>query len=91
MRRWTIINGILVIMVVLLGFEIARTWGRVLPAIDTAPRAGSPDQPHEKGGGKKGGGDKAAAARAQQQPPVLVAAIGDKDLFDPTRRPPAVD
>ena len=90
MRRWAIINGILAIMVALLGLEIVRTWGRVLPPVEVGSRQPQADQPREKGGGQRGGGDKNAGGRAAQQTPaVLVAAIGDKDLFDPSRKPPA--
>jgi len=88
MGRWAIINGLLAIMVALLGLEIARTWGRALPVVEVTARPGTPDEPREKGG--KRGGDK-GAARAQQTPAVLVAAIADKDLFDPARRPPSED
>jgi hypothetical protein len=91
MGRWTIVNALLAAIVALLSFEIVRTWGRGLPPVDVPPSAGPPPAaaaPHEKGG--KRAADK-AAARAQQTPPVLVAAIVDKDLFDPSRRPPTPD
>jgi len=45
MRRWAIINGLLAIMVMLLGLEIARTWGRALPAVEVVPRPAAPEQP----------------------------------------------
>ncbi len=90
MGRWAIINGLLAIMVALLGLEIVRTWGRALPAVDVAaPRPPGGEQPREKG--SKRGGDKGAAGRTQQTAPMLVAGTADKDLFDPTRRPPAED
>jgi len=43
-------------------------------------------EPREKG--KRGRAEKAGAL-AQQTPAVLAAAISDKDLFDPSRRPPS--
>src|SRR5207247_3581761 len=55
-------------------------------AASTAP-APAPE-PHEKG--KRGRGDKAGTL-AQQTPAMLVTEISDKDLFDPSRRPPAVE
>jgi len=93
MGRWTIVNAVLALMVALLGFEIARTWAHRLPAIEVPPSPmPPPDVPglegHEKG--KRGAGDK-NAARTQQTPAVMVAAIADKDLFDPSRRPPTPD
>jgi len=93
MGRWTIVNAVLALMVALLGFEIARTWAHRLPAIEVPPSPmPPPDGPrpegHEKG--KRGGGDK-NAARTQQTPAMMVAAIADKDLFDPSRRPPTPD
>src|SRR5262249_55003149 len=92
MGRWRIVNGLLVVIVALLGFEIARTWARALPAVQvptTARGVVDPEsQPvHEKG---RRGAEK-AAARAQQAPAVLVAAITEKDLFDQSRHPPTPD
>jgi len=93
MRRWAIVNTLLGIIVALVGFEIVHTWVRGLPrgaptesAASTAPAP--PPAPHEKG--KRGRGDKAGTL-AQQTPALLVAAIADKDLFDPSRRPPSVE
>src|SRR5207249_1928546 len=95
MRRWAIVNTLLGIIVALVGFEIVRTWARGLPrgappesAASTAPAPSPAPEPREKG--KRGRGDKAAAL-AQQTPALLVAAIGEKDLFDPSRRPPTVE
>ncbi len=86
MRRWAIINTLLGALVLLLGLAIARTWARVLPPIEVTARA--PAAPaggqHEKG---KRGGDKAGARAQQQTPAMLVAAVADKDLFDPSRHP----
>src|SRR5262249_36836956 len=58
------------------------------PPPQAAPTpAPTPGQPHEKG---KQAAEK-ANARAQQTPPALVTAIVEKDLFDPSRHPPAPD
>src|SRR5437667_442345 len=91
MRRWAIVNTLLGIIVALVGFEIVHTWARGLPrgappesAASTAPAPPAPE-PHEKG--KRGRGDKAGTL-AQQTPALLVAALADKDLVDPSRRPP---
>jgi hypothetical protein len=91
MGRWTIVNAVLGIMVALLGFEIARTWAQRLPPVEVPasagpPAAAAPAEPHEKGG--KRGSDK-NAARAPQTPATMVATITEKDLFDPSRRPPS--
>src|SRR5205814_750263 len=64
-----------------------------LPGAPPVPPAASPPpapapKPHEKG--KRGRGDKAGAL-AQQTPAMLVSAIAEKDLFDPSRRPPSVE
>jgi len=91
MGRWTIINGLLIVIVLLLGFEIMRTWARGLPPIEVPPAPAAPApaaaEPHEKG---KRAAEK-ANARAQQTPATLVTAIVEKDLFDPSRHPPAPD
>jgi hypothetical protein len=88
-RRWTIINVLLGLVVALLGMQIVRTWARSLPSVEVSPRAPAaeapPAPPREKG--RRGGGEK-GAARALQQPPALVAAIAEKELFDPSRKPP---
>ena len=82
MRRWVIINVLLGLVVALLGLEIVRTWARVLPAVEAPARAAAPER-HEKG---KRGAAKLGAAQAQQLPSAMVAVIGDRDLFDPSRR-----
>ena len=93
MRRWAIVNTLLGIIVALMGYEIVRTWTRGLPkgappeSAAAAPVAPAPEpEPHEKG--KRGRAEKGGAL-AQQTPAVLVAAIADKDLFDPSRKPPS--
>ena len=91
MGRWAIVNTLLGIIVALVGYEIVRTWARGLPKAPIAESAASPPpapvpEPREKG--KRGRAEKAGAL-AQQTPAVLAAAITDKDLFDPSRRPPS--
>ena len=89
MGRWTIVNGLLGLIVMLLGYEIVRTWARGLPPVTaSAPAAVPAPAPHEKG---KRGGDKAGGRGAQQAPAAMVALISDKDLFDVSRRAPAPD
>src|SRR5262249_53492259 len=86
MRRWAIINTLLGIVVLLLGLEIVRTWARALPPVEVTQRASAPGpEQHEKG---KHGGEKATARaqQAQQAPAQMVAEVGEKDLFDLSRR-----
>ena len=89
MRRWAIVNTLLGIIVALVGFQIVRTWARGLPRgapPESAASAAPAPAPREKG--KRGRGDKAVA---QQTPAMLVAAITEKELFDPSRQPPSVE
>jgi len=89
MGRCTIVNGLLGLMLVLLGYEIVRTWARALPPVTaSAPAAVQPPATHEKG---KHGGEKGGGRGAQQAPAAMVATISDKDLFDVSRRAPAPD
>ncbi len=87
MRRWGIINGLLGLIVALLAIQIMSTWARSLPRPEERTRQLPPapaPEPREKGrrSAEKGG------PRAAPAPEAIVSAIGDKDLFDPTRRPP---
>jgi hypothetical protein len=88
MGRWTIVNGLLGLIVALLGYEIVRTWARGLPPVAAVAPAAVPPTPHEKG---KRGGEKGGGRGAQQAPAAMVAVISDKDLFDVSRRAPAPD
>jgi hypothetical protein len=94
MRRWTILNVLLGVIVALLGIEIVRTWARTVPAVDLTPRQPAPAREAEKqpphGKGKRGANDK-TAAHVEQSPAAMVAAVADKDLFDPSRRGPSED
>jgi hypothetical protein len=86
MRRWTILNVLLAVIVGLLGIEIVRTWARSVPSVDLTPRQPAPAREAEKHAkGKRGATDK-TAGRVEQSPAVMVAAVADKDLFDPSRR-----
>jgi len=98
MRRWAIVNTLLGIIVALVGVEIARTWASGIPmgqhkedaaatAPDAAPPAAAPEG-HEKG--KRTRVDKGGAL-VQQTPAVMVTAISEKDLFDPSRHPATVE
>jgi hypothetical protein len=93
MGRWAILNGILVLIVLLLGLQIARTWGRKLPPVEVATRQSEPSARTEAKGDPKGGGGRRAGKRGtpertDQQPAVLVSTIVNKDLFDPSRQKP---
>ncbi len=90
MGRWAILNGVLVLIVLLLGLQIARTWGRTLPPVEMAERHADPTPKTEgkaegKAGGRRGG-KRGAPEKVEQQPAVLVATIVNKDLFDPSRQ-----
>jgi hypothetical protein len=91
MRRWAIINTLLGVIVALLTLEIVRTWARELPTFELTPHAAAPEEAAPKREkGKRGQGDK-AGGRADQTPAALVAVIAEKELFDPSRRPPTVE
>src|SRR5438552_15713157 len=86
MRRWAIVNILLGIGASLLGFEIVRTWARARPVVETEARPPTPVE--ARGESRRAEG---AAPRAQQVPDALVAAVVEKDIFDPSRSPPAVE
>jgi len=98
MRRWAIVNTLLGIIVALVGFEIARTWASGLPTdrhkedVVAAPPGAAPPAaaPEAREKGKRTRVEKGGAT-AQQTPALLVTAISEKDLFDPSRHPPTVD
>src|SRR5262249_19632121 len=57
MGRWAILNGVLVVIVLLLGLQIARTWSRTLAPVETvARRGGAGGKGADKAGGQGGGG-----------------------------------
>jgi len=82
MRRWAIINVLLGLIVALLAIQIVSTWARSLPPLEERGRqpAPSPAEPREKGGRR-------SAEKVALPPEGQVAAISEKDLFDPSRRP----
>src|SRR5262249_42709953 len=91
MGRWAILNGVLVVIALLLGLEIARTWQRSLPPVEVGARgADPPTKGAAKAGDAKGGtgrrGGKRANEKPMVQPATLVTTIVDKDLFDPSRQ-----
>jgi len=96
MGRWAILNGVLVVIALLLGLEIARTWGRSLPPVEIGARGADPptkgDGPGDgKAGEGKGGNGRRGSKRVNEKPPAvqpatLVTTIVDKDLFDPSRQ-----
>jgi hypothetical protein len=96
MGRWGILNGVLGVIVILLGFQIALTWRRTLPPVEIAARGTDPgvkdqDKPDGKTGGGRRGGKRGANEKVEQQPTVLVTTIVNKDLFDPSRQKPSED
>ncbi len=44
MGRWAILNGVLVLIVLLLGWQIAWTWRRALPPVEVVERRILPDE-----------------------------------------------
>ena len=93
MGRWAILNGFLVLIALLLGLEIARTWGRSLPPIEVGARSADPPPKGEGTGDAKGAAARRDRAKrgtnekpAAVQPAILIATIVDRDLFDPSRQ-----
>jgi hypothetical protein len=96
MRRWTIANAFLGVLLVAILFGIVGTWTRSLPPVAEVQAKSSGIVPGGERHGERGKravavAEKAAAARAQQTPAIMVAAIAEKDLFDVSRRAPAAD
>jgi hypothetical protein len=92
MGRWAILNSVLVLIVLLLGWQIAWTWRRALPPVEVVERrSDSPPKAEGKAEGKGGGatrrgGKRGVPEKVEQQPAVLVTTIVNKDLFDPSRQ-----
>lgn len=93
MSRLAFINGLLGVILVVLGLGIWSTWARQLPPEPVVTRAPAPKPtPESHGGkGKRGGQDKNAAAAAAVSPAAMVTAVVEKDLFDPSRQKQAED
>ena len=91
MRRWTILNGLLGLIVLLLGLQIARTWARALPPVDLSARPLEAAPPRAEGGGGREGRGRKRGGTDKQQPPTpeaMVTAIASRDLLDPSRQKP---
>lgn len=94
MGRWAIINGLLAVFIILLGFQIGRIWTRTLKPVEIVARPGTGAQPSPKseGGGKRKSGEKGGAPKAAESTPVaMITTIADRDLFDPSRAKPTVE
>lgn len=76
--RWTVLNGVLLAVVVLLGVQIARTWMRAVPPV----RALAP----EATDGARREPKKRPAAERTEQTDQVVALITSQDLFDASRQ-----
>jgi hypothetical protein len=89
MQRWRIINAVLVFFVILLLFEIYNTWARTLVPVDLTPRPLPAASTTGSGGARaRRAAERNAAHGGVPSEPALVATIAEKDLFDPSRRPP---
>jgi len=88
MSRLAFVNGLLGVILVVLGIGIWTTWARSLPpepVIERTPVGKTASEPRGGGGkNKRGAPDKGAAAALP--PPALVSAIVERDLFDPSRQ-----
>jgi hypothetical protein len=88
MRRWLVLNIALAVIVLGLGVQIVRTWARALPPIDVKAPGKVAEAPPRSESGKRG--KRAQAEKgAPQTPQTMVAAIVNKDLFDPSRTKPS--
>jgi len=94
MRRWAIINTLLALIIALVGIEIVRTWARDLPNGVRGEKSAAPGvpatAPEPHGKGKRDRSDDGSALR-QQVPALLVTSIIERDVFDPSRRPPSLE
>lgn len=78
--RWTVLNVVLVLIVVLLGIQITRTWMRTVPPLRT-PVAAGPAEPAPRRE-PKGKTQPARGENGAEQ----VALITSMDLFDSSRQ-----
>jgi hypothetical protein len=76
--RWTVLNGVLLAVVLLLGVQIARTWMRTVPPMRTPP----PEQAEAPRREVK----KRTVAERTEQTDEMVALITNQDLFDASRQ-----
>jgi hypothetical protein len=86
MGRWALLNGLLGVIVLLLGLQIAWTWSRTLPPVDLAAREAAEPTPLPGDGPKGERRSRRGADKAPASPAVLVTTIHNKDLFDPSRQ-----
>jgi hypothetical protein len=86
MGRWALLNGLLGVIVLLLGLQIAWTWARSLPPINVEARSDSEPTPLPGDGPKGERRSRRGADKAPASPAVLVNTIHNKDLFDPSRQ-----
>ncbi len=86
MGRWALLNGLLGLIVLLLGLQIAWTWSRTLPPIDVEAKSDSEPTPLPGDGPKGERRSRRGADKAPASPAVLVTTIHNKDLFDPSRQ-----
>ena len=89
MRRWLMLNIALAVIVLGLGVQIVRTWARTLPPIEARAPGKVTDVPRGGGEGGKRSKRNQADKSAQQTPALMVTAIVNKDLFDPSRTKPS--
>jgi hypothetical protein len=78
--RWTVLNGVLLVIVVLLGFQTARTWQRLVPPLRMPVAAGPGEVPARREAKAK------PAVQRDGNGQEMVALITSMDLFDSTRQ-----
>jgi len=76
--RWTVLNGVLLAVVLLLGVQIARTWMRTVPPMRT-PAPDTAEVPRRDG-------KKRTVTERGEQMDQMVALITSQDLFDASRQ-----
>jgi len=76
--RWTVLNGVLLAVVLLLGVQIARTWMRAVPPMRTPV----PDTAE----GPRRDPRKRTVTERNEQTEEIVALITTQDLFDASRQ-----
>jgi hypothetical protein len=78
--RWAVLNGVLLVIVVVLGFQSARTWQRLVPPLRMPVAAGTGDGPARREAKAK------PAVQRDGEGQEMVALITSMDLFDSTRQ-----
>jgi hypothetical protein len=77
--RWTVVNGLLLAIVALLGVQIARTWMRAVPPL-RVPSGVAEERSRRDAKGKP------AVVPRGEQTSEMVATITNLDLFDQSRQ-----